>query len=93
MALMLSGKLSDGLEYSRVCSSCHFYSVIAGWALDYIFLISSGDLQGVNGAAASAKFSELLSDPSRLIMWQSVFMVLCVAVVVGGVKKGLWNRR
>ncbi len=66
-----------------------FYSVIAGWALDYIFLISSGDLQGVNGAAASAKFSELLSDPSRLIMWQSVFMVLCVAVVVGGVKKGL----
>jgi len=66
-----------------------FYSVIAGWALDYIFLISSGDLQGINGAAASAKFSELLSDPSRLIMWQSVFMVLCVAVVVGGVKKGL----
>ena len=66
-----------------------FYSVIAGWALDYIFLISSGDLQGINGAAASAKFSELLSDPSRLIMWQSVFMILCVAVVVGGVKKGL----
>lgn len=66
-----------------------FYSVIAGWALDYIFLISSGDLQGINGAAASVKFSELLSDPSRLIMWQSIFMVLCVVVVVGGVKKGL----
>ena len=66
-----------------------FYSVIAGWALDYIFLMSSGDLQGINGAVASDKFSELLSDPGRLIMWQSIFMVLCVAVVVGGVKKGL----
>ena len=66
-----------------------FYAVIAGWALDYIFLISSGELQGINGESAAAAFSTLLSDPGRLIFWQSIFMGLCVAVVVGGVKKGL----
>lgn len=66
-----------------------FYAVIAGWALDYIFLISSGELQGINGESAAAAFNTLLSDPSRLIFWQTIFMCLCVAVVVGGVKKAL----
>ena len=66
-----------------------FYAVIAGWALSYIFAMASGELAGVNGDSAAAAFAGLLADPSRLIFWQSVFMLLCVLVVVGGVKKGL----
>ena len=66
-----------------------FYAVIAGWALDYIFEVASGELRGVNGESAAAVFGNLLADPSRLVMWQSIFMLLCVGVVVGGVKKGL----
>lgn len=66
-----------------------FYAVIAGWALDYIFEVASGSLIGVNGASAGAVFESLLADPSRLILWQTIFILLCVGVVVGGVKKGL----
>ena len=66
-----------------------FYAVIAGWALSYIFAMASGELVGVNGDSAAAAFASLLADPGRLIFWQSVFMLLCVMVVVGGVKKGL----
>ena len=66
-----------------------FYAVIAGWALSYIFAMASGELVGVNGDSAAAAFASLLADPGRLIFWQSVFMLLCVVVVVGGVKKGL----
>lgn len=66
-----------------------FYAVIAGWALDYILLMSSGELQGVNGSEAGAAFENLLASPLRLILWQTVFLGLCVAVVIGGVKKGL----
>jgi NSS family neurotransmitter:Na+ symporter len=66
-----------------------FYAVIAGWALDYILLMSSGELQGINGATASAAFDNLLSNPGRLIAWQTLFLMLCVGVVIGGVKKGL----
>ncbi|MGB2045841.1 MAG: sodium-dependent transporter [Porticoccaceae bacterium] len=66
-----------------------FYAVIAGWALDYIFEVASGSLIGVNGASAGAVFEDLLADPSRLILWQTIFILLCVGVVVGGVKKGL----
>ena len=66
-----------------------FYAVIAGWALDYIFEVASGSLIGVNGASAGAVFDSLLADPSRLILWQTIFILLCVGVVIGGVKKGL----
>jgi len=66
-----------------------FYAVIAGWALAYIFEAASGELAGVSGDTAGAIFGSLLADPSRLIFWQSIFMLLCVGVVVGGVKKGL----
>lgn len=66
-----------------------FYVVIAGWALSYIFVIGSGHLSGADGEIAGSVFASLLEDPSRLIFWQSIFLLLCVAVVVGGVKRGL----
>lgn len=66
-----------------------FYAVIAGWALNYIFESGSGQLSGINGDKAAAVFSSLLENPSRLIFWQTVFLSLCVAVVMGGVKRGL----
>jgi NSS family neurotransmitter:Na+ symporter len=66
-----------------------FYAVIAGWALGYIFEVASGNLIGANGASAGTVFENLLADPSRLVLWQTIFMLLCVGVVVGGVKKGL----
>jgi NSS family neurotransmitter:Na+ symporter len=66
-----------------------FYAVIAGWALSYIIEMGSGDLRGVDGNSAATAFTNLLNDPTRLIFWQTVFLALCVAVVMGGVKKGL----
>jgi neurotransmitter:Na+ symporter, NSS family len=66
-----------------------FYAVIAGWALDYIFAMASGELSGATGETAAGVFGALLADPARLIFWQTLFLVLCVGVVVGGVKKGL----
>ena len=66
-----------------------FYAVIAGWALGYIFEVASGNLIGANGTSAGTVFENLLADPGRLVLWQTIFMLLCVGVVVGGVKKGL----
>ena len=66
-----------------------FYAVIAGWALEYIFAMASGELSGATGESAAAVFNTLLADPGRLIFWQTLFLMLCVGVVIGGVKKGL----
>lgn len=66
-----------------------YYSVIAGWALNYIVEMASGRLQGATAADVSGTFSALLADPAQLIFWQSIFMVMTIGVVVGGVTKGL----
>ncbi len=66
-----------------------YYAVIAGWALHYIVEMASGTFQGVNSAAADEIFGGLLADPKTLIMWQSIFMLLTIGVVAGGVTNGL----
>ncbi len=66
-----------------------YYAVVAGWALQYIIEMASGTLQGASGADAADRFSSLLENPQRLIFWQSIFMLLTMSVVVGGVTRGL----
>ncbi len=66
-----------------------YYSVIAGWALNYIGEMASGSLQGATGRESAARFGELLDSPGRLFLWQSLFMVLSMGVVVAGVTRGL----
>ena len=66
-----------------------YYAVIAGWALYYIGQMASGTFQGTSADQAGAVFGQLLANPGELIFWQSIFMVLTMAVVVGGVTRGL----
>ncbi len=66
-----------------------FYAVIAGWALNYIFLAASGSFTGASGEVIGGYFDDLLANPKELIMWHSIFIGLTMAIVVGGVTKGL----
>ncbi len=66
-----------------------YYAVIAGWALAYVLKAGSGAFAG--GAAEDIKglFGSLVSNPGELIFWHTLFMVMTMAVVARGVKKGL----
>lgn len=66
-----------------------FYSVIAGWSLDYIFLMGSGAFDGATAKSVGTTFSSLLADPWTLLGWHSIFMVLTIGIVARGVNKGL----
>jgi NSS family neurotransmitter:Na+ symporter len=65
-----------------------FYSVVAGWIVDYLVKSTSGFCVDDAGAAAAA-FAALLADPWQLALWHSVFMVLTVGVVARGVVAGI----
>lgn len=65
-----------------------FYSVVAGWILEYNVRAFSG-FHGLTKAAAEAGFGNLLADPLRMVGWHTVFMVLTIAVVAGGVTSGI----
>ena len=66
-----------------------YYSVIAGWALAYVFRAAGGAFTGVGGEEVQRMFSRLVSDPERLLAWHTLFMVMTTAVVARGVRSGL----
>ncbi|MDH5612267.1 MAG: sodium-dependent transporter [Gammaproteobacteria bacterium] len=66
-----------------------YYSVIAGWALSYIFRTASGVFVGATADGVNSVFGDLVSDPERLLAWHTIFMVMTMIVVSRGVKNGL----
>lgn len=66
-----------------------YYSVIAGWALAYVFRAAGGAFIGVGGEAVQGLFTRLVGDPERLLAWHTLFMVMTTVVVARGVRSGL----
>ncbi len=66
-----------------------YYSVVASWAIDYVFQSAAGSFRGLDGNGSLAFFDELLASPWRMIFWHSVYIGLTVFVVARGVRKGL----
>jgi NSS family neurotransmitter:Na+ symporter len=66
-----------------------FYSVIAGWALSYTLDMASGDFVNISAENSGKIFGDLLSNPTQLTTWHTVFMILTLGVVARGVNAGL----
>ncbi|OQX49088.1 MAG: sodium-dependent transporter, partial [Candidatus Sedimenticola endophacoides] len=66
-----------------------FYSVIAGWALAYMFRAASGAFEHVTAQGIASIFNNLITDPERLLAWHTIFMVMTVAVLARGIRSGL----
>jgi len=66
-----------------------YYAVIAGWALNYVWLTASGTFDGASGDFVAQAFTDLQANPLEMIAYQTVFMVLTVWIVGRGVTAGL----
>jgi NSS family neurotransmitter:Na+ symporter len=66
-----------------------YYSVIAGWALAYVFRVGSGVFTGLTPDGVQSIFGSLVGDPERLLAWHTIFMVMTMFVVARGVSHGL----
>jgi len=66
-----------------------YYSVVAGWAMHYVYLSLTGAIAGQSAEALGQTFSGLVSDSSLTLGWHTTFMVITVAIVIGGVQKGV----
>lgn len=71
-----------------------FYSVVAGWSLHYTWLSISGQLAGLGPDNVAPLFSSLHASAETNLFWHLIFMGLTIAVVFGGVSKGVerWSR-
>ena len=68
-----------------------YYSVIAGWTLDYFVAALEGKFGGLNGESSNELFNNLLADQSRLVQWHTAFISMTALVLMFGVTKGLEN--
>ncbi len=66
-----------------------YYSVVAGWSLDYITKAVTGSFSGIDAEGSGALFNGLLESWPRLTIWHSLYMVSVIIVVSLGVKAGL----
>ena len=66
-----------------------FYSVIGGWAVDYIFMTGSGTFAGLDGDGTGKIFTSFLGNHEQLMVWHTVFMALTISIVAMGVAGGL----
>lgn len=65
-----------------------FYSVVAGWCLQYLAVSLMGHIHG-DAAYAAAYFRTFSSDPIEPLLWTIVFILITHFVVVRGVRRGI----
>lgn len=66
-----------------------FYSVVGGWTLAYTWATLGGLLQSADAASLGRYFSEFTADGGTALFYHGLFMALTVAIVMGGVEKGI----
>ncbi len=68
-----------------------FYSVVAGWTLNYIVLSGSGRLSGLEPDAVANVFANFTQGSLLPLLCQLLFLALTGIVITMGVQKGIEN--
>jgi NSS family neurotransmitter:Na+ symporter len=66
-----------------------YYAVVAGWILAYAARAAGGILNGLTFEGAASVFLALVKDPEKQLFWHSLFVLLTMLTVAGGVRDGL----
>lgn len=66
-----------------------YYSVVAGWTLEYIFQAATCGFSGKSPEGFITMFQNFSQDPLRPLVWLFVFMFVTHFVIVRGVKDGI----
>lgn len=66
-----------------------YYSVIAGFTLDYVLKAANGIFAGISAERSTTIFADTAHDTWRVILWHTLFMALTVLIVARGVRNGI----
>jgi NSS family neurotransmitter:Na+ symporter len=73
-----------------------FYGVVGGWIIKYIIISLTGGFEILKGNPEAAKtlFTTFISSTWSPILFQVLFMALCIFVIINGVKDGIesWSK-
>lgn len=66
-----------------------FYSVVAGWTLEYVRLSCCNGLAGKGAEEISQVFSSFIKHPYKPILLQGILILITGFIVTGGIQKGI----
>ncbi len=66
-----------------------YYSVVAGWTLQYIFEAGTNSFAGKSAADFTASFGEFAANPWKPILWLITFLVTTHLIIIKGVEGGI----
>jgi len=66
-----------------------FYTVVAGWTLEYIYQSVLNGFTGKSAVELNDMYSSFLEGTWRPLLWFFVFMGLTAAIIMAGVHKGI----
>jgi neurotransmitter:Na+ symporter, NSS family len=71
-----------------------FYSVVAGWSLNYALMSLNAFMGAKEPEQIRSVFDTLYKSGDIQIFWHGLFIALNIGVVLGGVRKGIehWNK-
>lgn len=66
-----------------------YYSVVAGWTLEYVIEAASNGFAGKNAAQFIDSFNSFTGQPLRPVLWLVIFLIATHLIIVRGVEKGI----
>ena len=66
-----------------------YYSVVAGWTLEFIGEAATNSFAGKSAADFIASFNSFVSNPWRPVIWLVLFLLATHLIIVKGVEKGI----
>jgi len=68
-----------------------YYSVVAGWSLEYVFQSATSSYMGKTPTDVAAGFGVFAQDTTRQLIWHSLFISVTAFIVGLGVTRGIGN--
>lgn len=66
-----------------------FYTVIAGWTIEYIYQALTNGFAGLSSTELAEAFTEFSTDTYKPVLWLAIFMAINFVILSVGVKKGI----
>jgi neurotransmitter:Na+ symporter, NSS family len=66
-----------------------FYTTVAGWTLEYLYLALTNGFRGMGADQMSSMFEQFRTSGMRPLVWQGIFMFFTAFIVYRGIKNGI----
>ena len=66
-----------------------FYTTVTGWMLSYFVQCLTGGFEGLDAAGVGNVFYDMLANPSSMLLWMSVIVILGFAICSLGLQAGV----